>query len=184
MRSLIFIIILISSIQTYAQTFKVGQAVQVLVEEVWFDAYILEINGKKYRLNYSRESDDSDFWVKEDEIRSKGGSGVNPGDGSGSISFDHFTGSKPSETKKADSKKGKKKKGKTEDVEAKIVWLKNGCSRKETFVIDDLEYDVGAGMEIKLELNTGTVIYSLVNDQKVIVGKVTRSIVEFRPKCN
>ena len=162
----------------YSQSYRVGEVVEVLVEDVWFDAYVQEIDGKKLRLNYSRTSDETDFWVKEDKVRKKGGTN----NGSGSISFEQTTGAAPHKTDKPKDKD--KDKSRYTATTTKLITLHNTCSRKETFVIDEVRYEVEGYKKIELEINVGTSIYSLKNNEKVILGKVTNSITTFRPMCN
>jgi hypothetical protein len=165
-----------------AQNFKVGELVEVKIEDVWFDAYIQEIDGKKIRLNYSMVSDETDFWVKEDELRPKGKSTGKKGDGQGSISFEHDAGSRPNET---DKDKGKKDKAeeKITATTAKIITLHNTCSRPATFQIGEIRYEIERYQKFEIEINLGTSIYTIENGKKMIRGKVTSSITTFRPSC-
>jgi ribosome assembly protein YihI (activator of Der GTPase) len=164
------------SFNTLAQNYRVGEQVEVLVEDVWFDAYIQEIDGKKYRLNYSRTSDETDFWVKEDKIRKRKGNN-NPGDGHGSVSFEQTTGAKKPESKdtKAEVKPSQP---------LQLITLHNTCQRQETFVINDEKYNVKSNDKVEVEVELGTLIYSMQNGEKIIKGKVTEKIVVFRPSCN
>lgn len=176
MRTAILSLFLFVSIIGYSQNYRVGEAVEVLVEDVWFDAYILEVNGKKLRLNYSRISDKTDFWVKETDVRRK----VKKGDGSGSVTFKQTTGAPPQKIDKPNSKRTENK----ESTTTKQITLHNTCSRKETFVINEVEYEVEGYKKIELQIPIGTSIYSLENNKKMIRGKVSESITVFRPNCN
>ncbi|MBN4071272.1 hypothetical protein JYT72_02060 [Crocinitomix catalasitica] len=181
MRKFILILFLLTPLVIFSQTYKVGQQIEVQIEDVWFEAYVIEIDGKNYRLNYSRMSDDTDFWVKEEKIRKKTFRDDNKGNGNGSVTFEHNTGSKPH-----DIKKDKKKKSKDKYIATttKIITLHNTCDQRETFVIQDIQYEIDGYQKIDLEVEVGTSIFSLENNQKVIRGRVTNSITVFRPSCN
>ncbi len=182
MRKFILILFLLSPLVIFAQSYRVGEQIEVQIEEVWFEAYIIEIDGKKYKLNYARMSDDTDFWVKEEEIRKKTFKDSPSGNGSGSITFKHNAGSGPHDIKK--DKKKNKSKDKYVATTTKIITLHNTCDRRETFVIQDIQYEIDGYQKIELEVEIGTSIFALENDQKVIRGKVTNSITVFRPACN
>lgn len=175
MRFLLFTFFLFLGLEASSQqTYTIGEKVEVDVEGVWFDAYIIEIDGKKFKVNYQPNSDEKDFWVKESRVRKK------PVEGGGKIEIEWAT------TVQKPEKEDKKKNTNEEQVESKLVkiTLHNTCRHRQTFIINDDTYEIDPNKKMQLEVKEGTSIYILSGDKKVIKGKATERINTFLPNCD
>ena len=164
-----------------AQTFSLGELVEVEVEGVWFDAYVMEVGGKKYKVNYNNQSDAKDFWVKSTEIRKKAKSG----DGSTSFEYEYNTGASESDMMKDDKKKGDDKDEKPSNVEVNmvVITLHNTCGKRAQMAVNDEIYPLEAHQKTEIEVPVGALVYTVNGGEKKIKGKVTVKLTTFYSEC-
>jgi hypothetical protein len=154
-----------NSSKDFTSKFKVGDAVDVIEEGIWYDATVLKVNKGQYYIHYEGWSSMYDIVVNNDQIRAR-------------------TKKATSTTPQSSSTTNSSSASTSSD---KVTFkIQNTCLKDVVMLIDDVQYPIARNSSITVTVKVGAHVYALTGSKKSYRGVVSATdyVNVFYPDCN
>lgn len=154
-----------NSCKDLTSKFKVGDAVDVIEEGVWYDATVLKVNKGQYYIHYDGWSSTYDIVVNNDQIRAR---------------------TKKATTTTTQSSSSTNSSSTTSSSDKVTFKIQNTCLKDVVMLIDDVQYPIARNSSITVTVKVGAHVYALSGSKKSYRGAVSPNdyMNNFYPDCN